>query len=140
MFIIRLMAARLGGSAFEWAALWIVTDVHIKLRHFIYDRGHFYVVQYLGPFPTYGRASSSIDFDLIWSAIGKEMVDYIADYLENIRQMRVTPEVEPGFLSDHLPTEAPYRGENWNDIFRDFEDKIMPGVRLCFVMNRSWGR
>lgn len=30
-------------------------------------------------------------FDMNWFHLGKEMVDYIADYLENIRQRRVFP-------------------------------------------------
>jgi len=59
---------------------------------------------------------------------GKEIVDYIADYLENIHKTRVTPDVEPGYLRELLPKEAPQRGEKWEDIFRDFETKILPGV------------
>jgi alpha-galactosidase len=33
-------------------------------------------------------------------------------------------------LRDLLPKEAPVKGENWDDIFSDFETKIMPGVKL----------
>jgi len=42
--------------------------------------------------------------------------------------MRVTPDVEPGFLRELLPKDAPKTGEKWEDIFKDFENKIMPGV------------
>jgi hypothetical protein len=42
--------------------------------------------------------------------------------------MRVTPDVEPGFLRELLPKDAPRTGEKWEDIFKDFENKIMPGV------------
>lgn len=59
---------------------------------------------------------------------GKEAVDYIADYLENINKRRVTPDVEPGYLRNLLPKEAPQKGEKWDDIFSDFETKIIPGV------------
>ena len=59
---------------------------------------------------------------------GKEMVDYIADYLENIKSRRVTPDVEPGYLRELLPSEAPVMGERWDDIISDFETKIMPGI------------
>ena len=38
---------------------------------------------------------------------GKEMVDYIADYLENIRDRRVFPDVKPGYLRDLVPDTAP---------------------------------
>ncbi|XP_068621960.1 aromatic-L-amino-acid decarboxylase [Battus philenor] len=58
----------------------------------------------------------------------KEMVDYIADYLENIRDRRVYPSVQPGYLHKRLPNEAPHLPEKWDDIFRDVEDHIMPGI------------
>ena len=35
--------------------------------------------------------------------IGKEMVDYIADYLENIRERRVFPAVAPGYMRHLIP-------------------------------------
>ena len=40
----------------------------------------------------------------------------------------MTPDVEPGYLREILPRDAPFHGENWNDIFKDFETKIMPGI------------
>ncbi|EFN88410.1 histidine decarboxylase [Harpegnathos saltator] len=59
---------------------------------------------------------------------GKEMVDYIADYLGNIRSRRVYPAVSPGYLRNVLPASAPVDGEPWEDIFADIERCIMPGV------------
>ncbi|XP_043681172.1 histidine decarboxylase isoform X2 [Vespula pensylvanica] len=59
---------------------------------------------------------------------GKEMVDYIADYLENIRSRRVYPAVSPGYLRNVLPASAPVNGEPWEEIFADIERCIMPGV------------
>ncbi|XP_052120478.1 histidine decarboxylase [Frankliniella occidentalis] len=59
---------------------------------------------------------------------GKEMVDYIADYLENIRSRRVYPNVKPGYLHNLVPDSAPLEPENWEDIFKDVERVIMPGV------------
>ncbi|CAL7945919.1 unnamed protein product [Xylocopa violacea] len=59
---------------------------------------------------------------------GKEMVDYIADYLANIRSRRVYPAVSPGYLRNVLPASAPVDGEPWEDIFADIEKCIMPGV------------
>ncbi|KAL6254438.1 hypothetical protein P5V15_014487 [Pogonomyrmex californicus] len=56
------------------------------------------------------------------------MVDYIADYLENIRSRRVYPAVSPGYLRNVLPASAPVDGESWEDIFADIEKCIMPGV------------
>ena len=60
--------------------------------------------------------------------IGKEMVDYIADYLETIRDRRVFPDVKPGYMRELLNDTAPMVGEEWDDIFKDVERVIMPGV------------
>ncbi|XP_020287711.1 histidine decarboxylase isoform X2 [Pseudomyrmex gracilis] len=59
---------------------------------------------------------------------GKDMVDYIADYLTNIRSRRVFPSVSPGFLRHLLPSSAPEDGEPWENIFGDIEKCIMPGL------------
>ena len=59
---------------------------------------------------------------------GKEMVDYIADYLENIRDRRTVPSVQPGYLRKLIPGQAPEDPEKWEDVFGDIERVIMPGV------------
>ena len=56
------------------------------------------------------------------------MVDYIADYLENIRDRRVFPDVKPGYMRELLNDTAPLEGEEWDTIFKDVERVIMPGV------------
>lgn len=56
------------------------------------------------------------------------MVDYIADYLENIRDRRVFPEVKPGYMRDLIPSSPPLEGEKWEDIFKDVDRVVMPGV------------
>lgn len=61
-------------------------------------------------------------------ARGKEMVDYICKYLDNLESRRVTPSVEPGYLKNLLPGEAPEEPEEWDSIMADVEQKIMPGV------------
>ena len=58
------------------------------------------------------------------------MVDYIADYLQNIRKRRVFPDVSPGYMRALIPESAPERGEDWYEIFRDVERVIMPGVSV----------
>lgn len=59
---------------------------------------------------------------------GKAAVDYLADYLENLRDRPVLPSVEPGYLQDLIPREAPQEPERWQDILADVERVIMPGV------------
>lgn len=65
---------------------------------------------------------------LLYSSPGKEMVDYIADYLENIRDRRVFPDVQPGYMRNLVPDVAPLNGENWTSIIDDVERVIMPGI------------
>uniref|UniRef100_A0A8D0FPG2 Aromatic-L-amino-acid decarboxylase n=1 Tax=Strix occidentalis caurina TaxID=311401 RepID=A0A8D0FPG2_STROC len=59
---------------------------------------------------------------------GKEMVDYIADYLEKIEKRQVFPDVEPGYLRPLIPDCAPQDPESFEDVFKDIEKIIMPGV------------
>jgi len=62
------------------------------------------------------------------SGAGKEMVDFIADYMENIRSRRVFPDVSPGYMTTLVPDAAPLDPEPWQNIFDDVETVIMPGV------------
>ncbi|EGT59616.1 hypothetical protein CAEBREN_09476 [Caenorhabditis brenneri] len=59
---------------------------------------------------------------------GKETVDYIVDYLENIQKRRVVPAIEPGYLKDLIPSEAPNAPESFESVMEDFEKLIMPGI------------
>ena len=58
------------------------------------------------------------------------MVDYIADYLENIRERRVFPAVAPGYMRHLIPDSAPLEPESWDNIVADVETVVMPGVKL----------
>ena len=44
---------------------------------------------------------------------GRAMIDYVADYLENIRDRPVLPKVKPGYLQHLVPKEAPDEPEKW---------------------------
>lgn len=59
---------------------------------------------------------------------GHEVVDWMADYLENIRDYPVLPKMQPGDLVDRLPDAAPERGEPMETILQDFERSIVPAV------------
>lgn len=58
------------------------------------------------------------------------MVDLIADYLEKIEQRPVYPNVEPGYLRPLIPSEAPVDPDNYEEIIKDVERVIMPGVSV----------
>ncbi|KAK2141739.1 hypothetical protein LSH36_1050g00033 [Paralvinella palmiformis] len=59
---------------------------------------------------------------------GKEMVDYLADYMEDIDRRRVFTEVQPEYLREMLQKTAPGKGEQWENIIRDVNNTIMPGI------------
>ncbi|KAJ2483191.1 hypothetical protein IWW56_000539 [Coemansia sp. RSA 2131] len=59
---------------------------------------------------------------------GKEMVDFIADYYENVDKVPPMSTVQPGYLYSLMPHEAPEEPESFEDIQRDIETKIMPGM------------
>ncbi|KAI5743132.1 aromatic-L-amino-acid decarboxylase isoform X2 [Diaphorina citri] len=58
----------------------------------------------------------------------KAMVDYVGNYLENIRDRRVLPTVEPGYLRPLIPETAPDTPDTWQEVMSDIERVIMPGV------------
>ncbi|CAG9772026.1 unnamed protein product [Ceutorhynchus assimilis] len=55
-------------------------------------------------------------------------IDYIADYCENIRDVAVLPNVEPGYLSQQLPKRAPEQPEHWTKLMTDLDESIKPGL------------
>jgi len=48
--------------------------------------------------------------------------------LISFSERRVTPEIEPGYLRPMLPKHAPEASETWDDIMKDVERAIMPGI------------
>lgn len=56
------------------------------------------------------------------------MIDYVADYLENIRERRPLPDVQPGYLHKLIPEQAPDKPEKWEAVFADIERVVMPGI------------
>ncbi len=56
--------------------------------------------------------------------------DWIAEYLENVRNYPVAAAVAPGELVAKLPATAPERGEPIEKIFADFQSTILPALTL----------
>jgi aromatic-L-amino-acid decarboxylase len=54
--------------------------------------------------------------------------EWIACYMERVREFPVVPSVQPGEISAQLPSQAPERGESIEQIFADFQTKIVPGL------------
>ncbi|HZS94478.1 MAG TPA: pyridoxal-dependent decarboxylase [Chloroflexota bacterium] len=59
---------------------------------------------------------------------GHEIVDWIAQYLEESDRYPVLSRVSPGEICEALPTSAPTSPEPIAEILHDFETVVMPGI------------
>lgn len=56
------------------------------------------------------------------------MVDWMAEYLENIEQYPVKSQLKPGEVIRNLPEHPPLQGESMDTILNDFKTIILPGM------------
>src|SRR5271157_129622 len=61
---------------------------------------------------------------------GYEVVDWIASYLANARDLPVLAGVQPGEVADSLPDSAPEEPEPMEQILADFQSQIVPALSL----------
>lgn len=59
---------------------------------------------------------------------GKLMIDWIADYYENIEKYPVLSQVQPGDIKTKLPQSAPTESEPMEQIMADVNSILMPGI------------
>jgi aromatic-L-amino-acid/L-tryptophan decarboxylase len=59
---------------------------------------------------------------------GYEVVDWIADYYRRIESYPVLSRVEPGQIRSSLPADPPRKGESFENILKDVEKLILPGI------------
>ncbi len=59
---------------------------------------------------------------------GKKVIDWIADYYESIENLPVLSQVKPGQVKESLPESAPEKGNSMDEMMRDLEEIIMPGI------------
>ena len=59
---------------------------------------------------------------------GHMIIDFIADYYENIERYQVLSQVEPNYLWNLLPESAPYSPESIETIPQDVQKYIIPGI------------
>ena len=52
---------------------------------------------------------------------GHQLIDWVADYLENPERYPVLSTVQPNDIVDGLPAHGPAQGESIARIFEDFE-------------------
>ncbi|MBP7935159.1 MAG: aspartate aminotransferase family protein [Phycisphaerae bacterium] len=59
---------------------------------------------------------------------GRQVVDWVADYMENVERYPVLSQVSPGEIRAQLPPSPPATGEPFEHILRDIDRIIMPGI------------
>ncbi|XP_054282189.1 3,4-dihydroxyphenylacetaldehyde synthase 2-like [Macrosteles quadrilineatus] len=59
---------------------------------------------------------------------GKAAIDYLAEYYETVRDRPVLPSVNPGYLRPLVADSIPEDGQSWQDILKDMDTVVMPGV------------
>lgn len=59
---------------------------------------------------------------------GRKVVDWIADYYENIESLPVQSQVQPGDVRAKLPAQPPMQGETIESMLLDVSQIILPGV------------
>ncbi|MEE6258862.1 pyridoxal-dependent decarboxylase [Plantactinospora sonchi] len=59
---------------------------------------------------------------------GKQVIDWIADYLSNIESFPVRAQVAPGDVRRALPVSPPECGSSFTEILADLDRTLLPGV------------
>lgn len=57
-----------------------------------------------------------------------ELVDWMADYLEEVEEYPVIPGIQPGDIIQQLPETAPEKEEDFYSVAEDFKKIIVPGM------------
>lgn len=61
-------------------------------------------------------------------AAGHRLIDWIAEYLDNIDRYEVLSPVQPGDIEKQFAATASAKGHDYDHLFSEFESKIMPGI------------
>jgi aromatic-L-amino-acid/L-tryptophan decarboxylase len=59
---------------------------------------------------------------------GHQLVDWMADYMRDVGELPVTPNVAPGDTLRRLPASPPAAGEPFEQLFHDFTTTILPAM------------
>ncbi|MDX9812019.1 MAG: pyridoxal-dependent decarboxylase, partial [Bacteroidales bacterium] len=58
----------------------------------------------------------------------RDLVDWMAGYMENVENYPVKSKVKPGEIFKNLPDSPPSSPEPFESFMKDFEEIIMPGI------------
>jgi aromatic-L-amino-acid/L-tryptophan decarboxylase len=59
---------------------------------------------------------------------GHRLIDWIADYRAHVAEMPVRSPLQPGAVRAQLPKQPPARPEGFDEIFKDLDGIILPGL------------
>jgi aromatic-L-amino-acid decarboxylase len=59
---------------------------------------------------------------------GRQVVDWLADYMERVESLPVLSKVEPGEIRARLPKTPPEAGESFDAMLRDLDRVVLPGI------------
>ncbi len=59
---------------------------------------------------------------------GYKMIDWIAEYFQNLETLPVLPSINPGDIKRQLPDLPPSSPESMDDVIADIDKIIMPGI------------
>ncbi len=59
---------------------------------------------------------------------GHQLVEWIADYFDNIGDYPVLSQVEPNWLKGQIPASPPQQGEDFGEVLKDVDRLILPAV------------
>jgi aromatic-L-amino-acid decarboxylase len=59
---------------------------------------------------------------------GRAVVDWVADYHQQVETYPVLSQVQPGQIRSTLPKDPPVHGESFDAILRDMRNLILPGI------------
>src|SRR6185295_8830259 len=59
---------------------------------------------------------------------GRDVVDWIADYMEGVEKLPVLSRVRPGDIRAALPADPPQRGELFEVMLEDVDRILLPGI------------
>jgi aromatic-L-amino-acid decarboxylase len=60
--------------------------------------------------------------------LGRQAVDFIADYWEHVENMPVLCPMAPGAVAAGLPERPPEQGQSWEGVFQDLTQIVLPGL------------
>ncbi len=59
---------------------------------------------------------------------GRAVIDWIADYMEQVENYPVLSQVQPGEIRSKLPSRPPEHGEAFDEILADMQRLVIPGI------------